>query len=495
MAVSRVYSRAQCGMTSPLVTIEVHVSNGLPAFNIVGLPEKAVKESRDRVRSALMSNGFELPARRITVNLAPADLPKQGGRFDLPIALGLLVAQNKIDKSVLHHCEFAGELGLSGELRSIKGALPFAIAAQQQQRSLFLPKTNQREVSCVDQSTVFVAGHLTDIVAHLNKVTPLTPIPCKVSSVSGLQSVNMNEVQGQTAAKYALEIAASGGHHVLMRGSPGCGKSMLAQRLSTLLPPLTSSETLECAMIQSLSADGFNSDHWSQRPYRAPHHSASVAAMVGGGSPPQPGEISLAHHGVLFMDELPEYARSVLESLREPLENRRILISRAAQQVIFPADFMWVCAMNPCPCGYLLDRDFDCRCTPDQIQRYQSKISGPLLDRIDIRIDIERVPLSQLMKSSSQRDGSAVRLMRVIAARERQYQRQGKLNKHLQGDELKQVCGLSDKALQFLLVTAERLHLSARGYFRVLRLARTIADHQQRDMVSQSHLAQALAWR
>jgi magnesium chelatase family protein len=494
MTTALVYSRAQCGMRAPLVSIEVHLSNGLPAFNIVGLPEKAVKESRDRVRSALLTNGYELPARRITVNLAPADLPKQGGRFDLPIALGLLAAQGVIDNHLLAEKEFAGELGLTGGLRAIAGALPFAIAAHAQGRELFLPQSNQYEASLVEGLTLYVANAFVDMVAHLCRVRPLRP--CAVNHISKVTvGCDMSEVKGQAEAKYALEIAASGGHHVMMRGSPGSGKSMLAQRLPSILPPMSVEEAIESAVIRSIATRQFDIDNWLVRPFRAPHHSASVAALVGGGSCPQPGEISLAHHGVLFMDELPEFSRSVLESLREPLENRQVHISRAQQQVVFPADFMWVAAMNPCPCGYFLDKDIDCRCTPDQIQRYCARLSGPLLDRIDIRIDVARASIVSLMRAEQQEESSQVILQRVMAARAVQLARQGKLNSQLTGEDLQHACALSVTEFSYLNDVADKLKLSARGYYRTLRLARTIADKFAASRVERAHLNQALSWR
>jgi magnesium chelatase family protein len=495
MTVSRVFSRAQLGMQAPLVTIEVHLSNGLPAFTIVGLPEKAVKESRDRVRSALMSNGFDVPARRITVNLAPADLPKQGGRFDLPIALGLLVAQGKLAKEALTQAEFAGELGLTGEIRPINGALAFALATQQKKRTLFLPEQNQAELDLIQGIDLFLFSDLASLVAHLTGVNIKAPYLPRSMINRHQVKLDMKDVRGHCAAKYALEIAVSGGHHVLMRGSPGCGKSMLAQRVSSIMPNMTRQQALESAVVQSLSQSGFKEKNWSVRPYRAPHHSASVAAMVGGGSPPQPGEISLAHHGVLFMDELPEFPRVVLESLREPLENHHILISRAAQQVMFPAHFLWVSAMNPCPCGYALDKEIECRCTPDQIQRYQSKISGPLLDRIDIRLDIERVPVQRLLYKEKDSESSSALLTRVVTTQEIQWARQKKLNSELNADELMRFCPLNKSSIRLIESAVKHFRLSARSYYRTLRLARTVADHADEKDVVESHIAQALSWR
>jgi magnesium chelatase family protein len=498
MSLAVVFSRAQLGMQAPLVTIEVHLSAGLPAFNIVGLPEKAVKESRDRVRSALLTNGFALPVSRITVNLAPADLPKQGGRFDLPIALGLLAAQKLLEPECLKNSEFAGELGLDGELRAIGGALSFAVATQRDGRSLFIPYANAREVSLVDAREFYAVNHLVELVAHLTRSQVLHPIQRSdkhIPAGDANDCGDMADVRAQTAAKFALEIAACGRHHVLMSGSPGSGKSMLARRLPGILPPMSLQQSLQTAMIQSVSSSDFSSSLWLQRPFRAPHHSASVAALVGGGSDPKPGEISLAHQGVLFMDELPEFSRNVLESLREPLESKRVLISRAARQVVFPADFLWVAAMNPCPCGYYLDRERECRCTADQVQRYQNKLSGPLLDRIDIRIDVERVSVIELMQCKESAEGSTNIRQRVIKTRKRQLQRQNKLNSALSSHEVQAACCLSTPAEQYLNEAAEQLQLSARAYFRVLRLARTLADHQDKNEVSTAHLAQALVWR
>ncbi len=494
MSLAVLHSRALAGMDAPPVVVEVHLANGLPSFTIVGLPETEVKESRDRVRAALANCRFEFPARRVTVNLAPAELPKEGGRFDLPIALGILAASRQIPAEALAHYEFAGELSLSGELRPVRGALALTLRSAGSGRALVLPSASAAEAVLVGDARVLAADSLLEVCAHLCGERELgAPAPAAgIAAAPGYP--DLAEVKGQAQAKRALEVAAAGRHSVLMVGPPGTGKSMLAARFPGLLPEMSDEEALQSAALQSLSGAGFRLENWKRRPFRAPHHSASSAALVGGGSDPRPGEISLAHNGVLFLDELPEFGRRVLEVLREPLESGRVAISRAARQAEFPARFQLVAAMNPCACGYLGHYNGRCRCTPDQIARYCAKISGPLLDRIDIRIEVAALREEELQSRRAAEDSAAVRA-RVERAWRRQLERQGKPNSELSPRELDRHCAADAQGIGLLKTAIARLNLSARSYHRVLKLARTIADLACADGILAAHVAEAIQYR
>jgi magnesium chelatase family protein len=496
MSLAILYCRAQEGINSPQVTVEVHLANGLPSLSIVGLPEMAVRESKDRVRGALLNSQFEFPARRITINLAPADLPKEGGRFDLAIALGILAASDQIPKQALDQYEFAGELALSGELRRVHGILPAALAARDAQRSLILAEENAAEAALVEGLNCLPANHLLKVCAHLKGLESLASQQRATTEIRTEQP-DMADVIGQQQAKRALEISAAGGHSLLYVGPPGTGKSMLATRLPGILPPMSEQEALESAAIRSLAQQQpFDVSCWSQRPFRAPHHTASAVALVGGGSHPKPGEISLAHHGVLFLDELPEYSRHVLEVLREPMENGKITISRANRQADYPARFQLLAAMNPCPCGHLGDGTDRCHCTIEQISRYRNRISGPLLDRIDMHVEVPRQPIPIGGNQSQKREeGSQQIQARILKARERQHQRQGMTNQALAGSDIEAHIQIDQAGQKLLQKAVDQLGLSMRAYHRIIKVARTIADIEASPKVLTRHLSEAIGYR
>ncbi len=491
MSFAKIYTRGLLGLHAPLIEVEVHISQGLPSLTIVGLPEAAVRESKDRVRSAIINSGFQFPTKRLTINLAPADLPKDGSRLDLPIALGILIATGQLPENVTDDFEFIGELALDGNLRAVSGTLTIAMACQRAKHHLMLAEDNAQEAAQLPDISVFAAKSLKQVCDHFSNMDKIEATISECSILDHHYRFDMADVKGQLRPRRALEIAAAGGHSILFKGPPGTGKTLLASRLPSILPPLNADENLEVASIYSIA----NAPHqYGQRPFRAPHHTASAIALVGGGSHPKPGEITLAHLGVLFLDELPEFDRKVLEVLRQPLESKEIVISRASRQITYPADFQLIAAMNPCPCGYAFNQDSRCQCSADAIKRYQNRISGPLLDRIDLHIDVPPLKAQELQDHKPCENSDTIRA-RVIAAFDLQIDRQGGLNQSLSPKQLEKYAVLDNASKNMIEIAQQRLNLSARAYHRVLCVARTIADLEQSEMIQSMHLTEALSYR
>jgi len=494
MSYASINTQALSGVTALPVCVEVHISSGLPSLSIVGLPEAAVRESKDRVRAAIINSGFDFPMQRITINLAPADLPKDGGRYDLPIAIGILVASNQIPDTKIQQYQFHGELALSGELRPVSGALPVAIGAKELQHTLILPQVSAALAALIKDANVLQATHLIEICRYFHQQGELQhPAINHISPFNN--TLDISDVKGQHLAKRALEISAAGRHNMIMVGPPGTGKTMLASRLPGLLPALTEQQAIDSAAIRSISNHGFDIKDWGQRPFRAPHHTASGVALVGGGSNPKPGEISLAHNGVLFLDELTEFDRHSLDVLREPLETGTITISRAARQAEFPANFQLIAAMNPCPQGYNCDGKSLCQCTTEQQRKHRSRISAPLLDRIDIHIEVPAVDRKTLTKNTEIPETNETVKQRVNIAFEKQLQRCGKTNAELSSRETERFCTLGLAETKLLDQAMERLKLSARAYHRILRMSRTIADLDDSEKINAKHLTEAISYR
>lgn len=492
MSLAVINTRAALGIAAPLVTVEVHISQGLPGLTLVGLPETTVREARDRVRSAIINSGYTFPARKITINLAPADLPKEGGRYDLPIALALLAASEQLSKDKLDRYEFVGELALTGALRGVPGAISSAMEALKAGRGIVVAEENASEVGLIKQSGCLIANHLTQVCAFLEGKGELCP-PVRQQESHAENGQDLNEIFGQPQGKRALEITAAGGHNLLLIGPPGTGKTMLASRLTTLLAPLSDAEALDSAAILSLINPHDLQKKWRQRPFRAPHHSASLTAMVGGGAIPRPGEISLAHNGVLFLDELPEFERRVLDALREPIESGEIHISRTRAKISYPAQFQLLAAMNPSPTGHYQGKHN--RCSPEQSLRYLSRLSGPFLDRFDLSVEIPLPPSGMLSNPSLNSESSTVVRERVIQTQLRQYKRQQKLNARLDNHEIREHCAIEQADAIWLEETLVKLGLSIRAWQRLLKVARTIADIHQEDKIRREHLLEALSYR